>query len=326
MRARARASPGNGRALRRRPPLSPSPAPASKARWLAATSGDVQGGALAFPTHAWQANTLSCSFSLSFHLSPILFSRPVVLPLAGCSVSWNVSCKRARIHLACMAEPCAGIDTRDVLERGAVGSKCLRTRGGADTQKHIHADGSVGGPKRERHSLTLMQSLFGRSESFPAPRSSACIGVGGPRGTGAGEGDTRRRRAFFPSILSTFPCFFEGCGTPVHARPAPSLGHGLPRRRERLHSPGGRRALALRLRSDMTPGLASRCRKRRSGRGRALRRRISHRRSVSSLYLQRRQQRSKTASGHEAERIACEPRWDGAAAVVTPKVKRGSVE
>ena len=96
--ARARISPGNGRALRRRSALRPSPAPASKARCLTATLGDVLGNALAGRRLERQANTLSCSSSISFYFSPTHFPPPDMLRLAGFSVSWRVSCKRPRIH------------------------------------------------------------------------------------------------------------------------------------------------------------------------------------------------------------------------------------
>ena len=72
-RARARVSPGIGRALRRRPALRPSPAPASMARWVGATSWDVLAGALACGRHAATANILSCSSGIPFHLSPVHF-------------------------------------------------------------------------------------------------------------------------------------------------------------------------------------------------------------------------------------------------------------
>lgn len=232
-RARARASPGNGRALGRRPPLKASPGPTSKARWLAATSGDVQRGALASRTHARQASTLSCSSIISLHLSLIPFSRPVMLPLAGCSVAWKVSCIRARSHLACMAEPCASIDTPDVLERRAVGWTSLRTtRGHADTQTR----GRVGERRESRTSLTDIDAVaVWLDQEFPGPSVQCVYSCRRTSEHGGGEGDNRRRQSFLPSILSTFFCSLEGCGTPVHARPAPSLGAGLPRRRKRLH-------------------------------------------------------------------------------------------
>lgn len=98
----------------------------------------------------------------------------------------------------CITEPCAGFDTAHVLGRRAVWSTYLLTRGRGDMQTLRHADGSVAALNRERQSLTLLQSLFGHSKSSPAPRSSACIGVAGPRARGAGK--THQAKAVVPAL------------------------------------------------------------------------------------------------------------------------------
>ena len=184
--ARAQIFPGTGRALRRRSVLKPSPAPASKARCLTATLGDILGNALAGRRLERQANTLACSSSISFYFSPTHFPPPDMLGLASFPYHGGCHANGRAFIVPCITEPCAGFDTAHVLGRRAVWSTYLHTRGRGDMQTLRHADGSVAALNRECQSLTLLQSLFGHSKSSPAPRSSACIGVAGPRARGAG--------------------------------------------------------------------------------------------------------------------------------------------
>ena len=194
------------------------------------------------PFHVRPAYRFTSRLRISPH--PTCFVLQVFPYHGGCHAN-----DRAFI-VPCMTEPCAGIDTAHVLGRRAVSSTFLVTRGRGDMQTHRHADGSVAALNRECQSLTLMQSLFGHSKSSPAPRSSACIGVAGPRARGAGKNTpgegSRSRPNFFPASLA----FSSDAGPPYMQNPRhPSERAILVAKSD----PGGRRAVAPRVRSDMTP-------------------------------------------------------------------------
>ena len=223
---------------------------------------------------------------------------------------------------------------------GTAGSWCdiswdPGTRRQGDT--HTRADGSVGADIRICRSLTLMQSLLRNCKSFRSLGAVRVLVLQG-LGHGGGEEHKRRKQSFLPSILTGFTCFLVGCGMTVAAKLVPTLEDDHPRRRER---PTGR----TRTRPVRSPGHDSWHGFPVPGTGAArsfgddswhgfpvAQTPVKSRPSPAPAHLAPAfgllpvlampAKGVRTANGQEAERLPCEPCWNGAGTVVTRRVHR----